>query len=60
MIKIWQSKISKFVKVTGVINQVLKPSQVQRHTRLRVCKTLAGPVLAYGSEAWTIGKADER
>jgi hypothetical protein len=27
-------KISKFVKVTGVINQVFKPSQVQRHTRL--------------------------
>jgi hypothetical protein len=60
MIKIWQSKISKFVKVTGVINQVLKPSQVQRHTRLRVYKTLARPVLAYGSEAWTIRKADER
>jgi hypothetical protein len=27
-------KISKFVKVTGVINQAFKPSQVQRHTRL--------------------------
>jgi hypothetical protein len=53
-------KISKFVKVTGVINQVFKPSQVQRHARLRVCKTLAGPVLTYGSEAWTIRKADER
>jgi hypothetical protein len=50
-------KISTFVKVTSVINHVFKPSQVQRH---RIYKTLAGPVLAYGSEAWTIRKADER
>jgi hypothetical protein len=27
------SKISKFVKTMGVINQVLKPSLVQKHTR---------------------------
>jgi hypothetical protein len=53
-------KISKFVKVTGVINQVFKPSQAQRHTRLRVHKTVARPVLGYGSEAWTIRKANER
>jgi hypothetical protein len=32
-------KVSTFVEVTGVINQVFKPSQMQRHTRLRVYKT---------------------
>jgi hypothetical protein len=53
------SKISKFVKTTGVINQVSKPSLVQ-HTRLNIYSTLARPVLIYGSEAWTIRKADEK
>jgi hypothetical protein len=32
---------------------------VSRHTRIRVYKTLARPVLSYGSEAWTI-RTDER
>jgi hypothetical protein len=54
------SKISKFVKTIGVINQVFKPSLVQQHTRLNIYRTLARPVLIYGSEAWTIRKADEK
>jgi hypothetical protein len=33
---------------------------VSRHTRIRIYKTLARPVLSYGSEAWTIRRADER
>jgi hypothetical protein len=53
-------KISKFVKFTGAINQVFKPSQIQRNTRLKVYKTLARPVLTYGNEAWTIRKTNER
>ncbi|KAJ4427656.1 hypothetical protein ANN_25304 [Periplaneta americana] len=32
---------------------------VQRHTRIRLYKTLARPVLCYGSEAWTLRKKDE-
>ncbi|KAJ4443543.1 hypothetical protein ANN_05216 [Periplaneta americana] len=54
------NKISKFIKITGVINAVFKSSHVQKHTRLKVYKTLARPVLTYGSEAWTIRKADEQ
>jgi hypothetical protein len=54
------SKISKFVKTIRVINQVFKPSLVQQHTRLNIYRTLARPVLIYGSEAWTIRKADEK
>jgi hypothetical protein len=45
------SKISKFVKTIGVINQVFKSSLVQQHTRLNIYRTLARPVLIYGSEA---------
>jgi hypothetical protein len=45
------SKISKFVKTIGVINRVFKPSLIQQHTRLNIYRTLARPVLIYGSEA---------
>jgi len=29
-------KISKFLQITGIINGTLKPSQVQKHTRLKI------------------------
>jgi hypothetical protein len=54
------SKISKFVQIIGVVDQVFKPSLVQQHTRLNIYRTLARPVLIYGSEAWTVRKADEK
>ena len=38
----------------------MKPSLVQRHTRVRLFKILARPTLCYGSEAWTLRKSDER
>jgi hypothetical protein len=53
-------KAVNFVKVLGIINQIFKPSLVSRHTRIRIYKTLARPVLSYGSEAWTIRRTDER
>jgi hypothetical protein len=53
-------KAANFVKVLGIINQIFKPSLISIHTRIRIYKTLAGPVLPYGSEAWTIKRTDER
>jgi hypothetical protein len=53
-------KAANFVKVLGIINQIFKPSLVSRHTRIRFYKTIARPVLSYGSEAWTIRRTDER
>jgi hypothetical protein len=47
-------KAANFVKVLGIINQIFKPWLVSRHIRIRIYKTLARPVLSYGSEAWTI------
>jgi hypothetical protein len=41
-----------------IINQVLKPSKVQRQTRLRTFNTLAIPILLCGSEAWTLKEQD--
>jgi hypothetical protein len=53
------TKISKFLQIAGIINQVLKPSKVQRQTRLIIYNTLAIPILLYGSEAWTLKGRDK-
>jgi hypothetical protein len=53
-------KAANFVRVLGIINQIFKPSLVSSHTRIRVYKTLARPVLSYGSETWTVRRTDER
>jgi len=50
-------KITKCTKTMGIINEVLKPTLVQKHARIRLYKILARPVLYYGSKAWTIRKA---
>jgi hypothetical protein len=52
-------KISKCSKTMFIINNVLKPSLVQKRTCICTYKTLAHPVLCYGSEAWIIRKSDE-
>jgi hypothetical protein len=48
------------MKAANFVNQIFKPSLVSRHTRIRIYKTLARPVLSYGSEAWTIRRTDEK
>jgi hypothetical protein len=53
-------KAANFVKVLGIINQIFKLSLVSRRTRIRIHKTLARPILSYGSEARTIRRTDER
>jgi hypothetical protein len=53
-------KAANFVKVLEIVNQIFKPSLVSRHTRIRIYKTLARPVLSYGSETWTIRRTDDR
>jgi hypothetical protein len=51
---------ANFVKVLGIINQIFKPSLVSRRTRIRIYKTLARPILSYGSEACTIRRTDKK
>jgi hypothetical protein len=53
-------KAANFVKVLGIINQIFRPSLVSRHTKMSIYKTLARPVLSYGSDAWAIRKTDEK
>ncbi|KAJ4440460.1 hypothetical protein ANN_08601 [Periplaneta americana] len=53
-------KIIKFNRAMGIINQMFKPTLVQKHTRTRIYKTLARPILCFGSEAWTIRNIDSQ
>jgi hypothetical protein len=53
------SKLSKFLQITGIINQVLKRSKVQKQTRLKIYNTLALPTLLYGGETWTLREQDK-
>jgi len=38
----------------GIINRTLKPSQDQKHTRLKINNILALPTLLYGCDTWAI------
>jgi hypothetical protein len=38
-------------RAMGIIRQIFKPSLVQKHTRIKIYKTLARPILTYRSEA---------
>jgi DTW domain-containing protein YfiP len=44
--------MSKFLKITRIINNILKPKKVRKNTRIKLYSTLALPVLLYGSESW--------
>ena len=41
-------------KITGILNNVFRPQETLKKTRIKSYSTLALPVLLYGSETWTI------
>jgi hypothetical protein len=53
------SKISKFIPENEAINQVLKFSLLQYHSRINIYKVLERFMFAYESELWAIRKTDE-
>jgi hypothetical protein len=48
------AKISKLLKVMGIINITLKPSQAKKHVTLVICNTLALVTLLYRCKIWAI------
>jgi hypothetical protein len=42
------------LKITGILNNVIRPQKALKKTRIKLYNTLALPVLLYGSETWTI------
>jgi hypothetical protein len=41
------TKVMKYAKTVGTVNTSFKPSLVQKHTRIRLYETLAGPIVYY-------------
>ena len=54
------NKLHNYLKITGVVNNVFRPQKTLKKTRIKLCNTLALPVLLYGSETWTIKARDAR
>jgi aryl-phospho-beta-D-glucosidase BglC (GH1 family) len=52
------NKLNKRLKITGLINNVFRPKETLKKTRIKLYNTLAFPTLSYGSEKWTIKARD--
>ena len=48
------NKLNNFLKITGILNNVFRPQETLKKTRIKLDNTLALQVLLYGSETWTI------
>ena len=42
------NKLNNFLKITGILNNVFRPQKTLKKTRIKLCNTLALPVLSYG------------
>jgi len=54
------NKLHNYLKITGIINNVFRPQEILKKTRIKLYNTLALPVLLYGSETWTVKVSDAR
>jgi hypothetical protein len=52
------NKLAKFRNVCGTIHKYLK-HKARKDSRLKFYKTIAVPILIYGSEAWALSKRGE-
>jgi hypothetical protein len=52
------NKLNNYLKITGIINNVLGPKKTVKKTRIKVYNTLALPTLLHDSENWTIKARD--
>jgi hypothetical protein len=54
------NKLHNYLKITGIINNVLRPQKSLKKTTIKLYNTLALPVLLYGSETGTNKARDAR
>jgi capsular polysaccharide biosynthesis protein len=54
--KNWRNSLKYWEFYTTILNQLW----VKKFLRLKVYKTLALPILSYGSETWTLRKKDKK
>jgi hypothetical protein len=53
------NKITKFLKITGIINNTFKLNKARKGTQIKLYNTLALPILLYGSENLTVKSKDK-
>ena len=54
------NKLQNYLKITGILNNVIRPQKNLKKTRIKLYNRLALPVLLYGSETCTIKARDAR
>ena len=54
------NKLHNYLKITGILDNVFRPQETLKKTRIKLYNTLALPVLLYGSEIWTVTARDAR
>jgi len=54
------NKLYNYLKITGILNNVFRPQNTLKKTRIKLYITLALPLLLYGSETWTVKARDAR
>jgi len=47
-------EVVKFLRVLGLMNRVMPANAIRRKTHIRVCNTLAMPMLICGCEVWAL------
>jgi hypothetical protein len=53
-------QLNNYLKITGILKNVLRPQKAFTKIRIKLYNTLALPDLLYGSETWTIKAMDAR
>jgi hypothetical protein len=51
--KRFSKKVAKFAQVLGILNNTLRPTMVQKSSRIKIYNAVALPILLCGSEIWT-------
>ena len=54
------NKLVNYLKITGICNNMFRPQKTLKKVRIKLYRTLALPVLLYGSENWTIKARNAR
>jgi len=54
------NKLHNYLKITGILNNMFRPQETLKKTRIKLYNTLALPVFLYGRENWTIKARDAR
>jgi uncharacterized protein YhhL (DUF1145 family) len=51
-------KLVNFSQILGTLNNIFKPTLVQKFSRIKIYNALAFHILLHGSEIWTLKKKD--